>query len=74
MFNPNEVTRPDVPGNPRQQGATSAKAASYDVLRKRMPSLVPAMYGYDDAFVFSRLTTLFHSVQRSPFAGFIKHP
>ena len=74
MLNPNKVTRPQLFGNPREQSTTFAKSASYDLLCERMPILVPAIYGHDKAFVFLRLTALFHTVQRSPFAEFINGP
>jgi hypothetical protein len=74
MFNPNKVTRTHLFGDPRQQCPTFAEVASYGVLRERMTTLVPAIYGHDKAFVFSRLVPLFHMFQRSPLAEFMNGP
>jgi hypothetical protein len=71
MFNPNQVTRPHLFGNPREQSAALAKVARYGVLREQMTTLVSAIYSHDETFVFSRLIALFHTFQRSPYAEFI---
>jgi hypothetical protein len=52
-----------VSGNARQQGTTFTDAACHGVLSKRLTALVPTLYGHDKAFVYSRLTALFHTVQ-----------
>jgi len=70
-LNPNEVTEAHLSANAREQRTTCAKTARFHLLRERLTSLVPADYGHDKAFVFSRLTALFHSCQRSWSSGFI---
>jgi hypothetical protein len=68
MLNPNNVARAHVSANAGQQSAASANTASDDFFGKALPSLVSAVYGHDKAVVFSRLTALFHTVQRIPLA------
>jgi hypothetical protein len=50
------------------------ETASDNLLCETLPSLVPAIYGHYKAFVFSRLITLFHTVQRGPSMEFIDSP
>jgi hypothetical protein len=66
MLDANNVTRPHVSTNAREQRACSADASSGDLLTEILSSPVSAVYGHDKAFIFStRLTALFHTVQRS---------
>jgi hypothetical protein len=57
-----------VSGDAREQTSTFTHACCYRLLRKRLTDLVPTCYGYHNAFVSSRLITLFHTVQRNSFA------
>jgi hypothetical protein len=74
MFNPNNVTRTNVSRDPREQSATSTKTRSNDTLSERMPSLVSATYGHDEAFVSSRLPVLFHTASSESPSGFNNPP
>jgi hypothetical protein len=64
MFDPNQIARTHLFGNPRQQCPTFAELAGYRILREQLTTLVPALYGYDKAFILSRLMALFHTLQR----------
>jgi hypothetical protein len=55
VFNPNQVARPHLFGNPRQQSATLAEVGSYYLLSERMTSSFSAIYSNDKARVFSRV-------------------
>jgi hypothetical protein len=48
----------------RQQSATSANAGGNNLLSETLSSLVSAVDGYDETFIFSKLTALFHTVQQ----------
>jgi hypothetical protein len=45
-----------------QQSTTAANPACLDSLLEKVPSFVPAVYGDDKAFVFSRLMSMFHTL------------
>ena len=64
VLDPNKVTRPHVSADTRQQSATSANASSDDLFGEALPSFVSAVYCYNEAFIFSKLTALFHMSQR----------
>jgi len=64
VLDPKKVTRTHLATNARQQSATSANACSNDLLGEALPGLVSAVDSYDEAFIFSKLTALFHQIQR----------
>ena len=65
VLDPNNVPRPHVSADARKQGTLSANASGDDLLREQLPSIVSAVYGYNEAFIVSKLTALFHMVHRN---------
>jgi hypothetical protein len=65
VLNPNDVTQAHVSADTGQQSATSANAGGDDLLREALPSLVSAVYRYDEAFICSKLTALFHGFSKA---------
>lgn len=63
VLDPKKVTRTHLAANARQQSATPADASSNDLLAEALPGLVSAVDSHDEAFIFSKLTALFHWVQ-----------
>jgi hypothetical protein len=69
MFNPYKITWPHGPGNPWQQSATIAKPGGHNILCERVPTFVDAVDIYNEAFISSRLTAMFHTVQKARLVG-----
>jgi hypothetical protein len=60
MFNRNHITGPHMSADTGQQSTTLTNPACLDLLLEKVPRFVPAVYGDDEAFVFSRLMSMLH--------------
>jgi hypothetical protein len=65
VLNPNDVARAHVSADTGQQSATSANAGGNDLLSEALTSLVSAVYRYDEAVIFPKLTALFHGFSKA---------